>query len=144
MSKITDADLKFARDVSIRCSVDVCEIERNSPEADPTACIVYAPEISDIVERRILEALALRSKSEAVAWQHNLTGVIRTDKPAVGMGLLEDYTPLYTHPAPATVVSDAMDVDHLAQIIRRVDGDNKLGAGQLAEALVAALTEEGA
>jgi hypothetical protein len=33
----------------------------------------------------------------------------------------------------------AMTVDELAQIIRRVDGENKLGAGALAEAIRAAL-----
>lgn len=33
---------------------------------------------------------------EAVAWLHNLTGVIRQDKPAAGMGLHEDYTHLFT------------------------------------------------
>ena len=32
------------------------------------------------------------------------------------------------------------DVDTLAQIIRRVDGSNSLGAGALAEAILAALT----
>ena len=34
----------------------------------------------------------------------------------------------------------ALDVDDLAQIIRAVDGDNTLGAGALAEAILAALT----
>jgi hypothetical protein len=38
-------------------------------------------------------------EAEPVAWQHKLTGVIRTDKPAVSMGLHEDYDPLYTHPS---------------------------------------------
>ncbi len=33
------------------------------------------------------------------------------------------------------------DVDSLAQIIRRVDGDHKLGAGALAEAILAAIQE---
>lgn len=33
-----------------------------------------------------------------------------------------------------------LEVDDLAQIIRRVDGDNSLGAGALAEAIVAALS----
>lgn len=33
-------------------------------------------------------------------------------------------------------------VDHLAQIIRTVDGSHSLGAGRLAEAIVAALLDE--
>jgi hypothetical protein len=37
---------------------------------------------------------------------------------------------------------DGVRVDDLAQIIRRVDGENKLGAGALAEAIVAALSLE--
>ena len=34
------------------------------------------------------------------------------------------------------------DVDELAQIIRRVDGNHSLGAGALAEAIIAVLKEQ--
>jgi hypothetical protein len=44
--------------------------------------------------------------------------------------------PLYARPQGI----EAIDVDDLAQIIRRVDGDNSLGAGALAEAILSALT----
>ena len=43
-------------------SVDVCEIERDSPDDDPAACIVYAPEIVTIVRERILEALPIAQR----------------------------------------------------------------------------------
>jgi len=42
-------------------------------------------------------------------------------------------TKLYTNPAPSP---DGLDVDALAQEIRRVDGNHKLGAAALAEALM--------
>jgi hypothetical protein len=42
---------------------------------------------------------SLAVEAEPLAWRHKLTGVIRTDKPAVSMGLHEDYDPLYTHPS---------------------------------------------
>jgi len=48
---------KWAQNLAARISVDVCEIERDSPEDDPAACIVCAPEINEIVERRVIEAL---------------------------------------------------------------------------------------
>lgn len=38
------------------------------------------------------------------------------------------------------MIVEITDVDALAQIIRRVDGSNKLGAGALAEAILAALS----
>ena len=38
------------------------------------------------------------------------------------------------------MIVEITDVDALAQIIRRVDGSNKLGAGALAEAIIAALS----
>ena len=48
---------------------------------------------------------------------------------------LFEYRPLYAaHPAPAIP-----DVDTLAQIIRRVNGDNTFGAGALAEAIIGVL-----
>jgi hypothetical protein len=47
-------------------------------------------------------------------------------------------------PAPEAVVKAALpDVDELAQIIRAVDGDNTLGAGALAEAIIAKAQEGG-
>ncbi|QDZ10562.1 Lar family restriction alleviation protein [Devosia ginsengisoli] len=49
---------KWVQQLAARITVDVCEIERNSPEDDPMACIVYAPELTDIIERRATEALA--------------------------------------------------------------------------------------
>ena len=46
-------------------------------------------------------------------------------------------------PATRYIRADAVlsikDVDHLAQIIREVDGNNTLGAGALAEAILAKL-----
>ena len=36
----------------------------------------------------------------------------------------------------------ALSVDRLAQIIRTVDGDNSLGAGALAEAIIKAIEEQ--
>jgi hypothetical protein len=69
--------------------------------------LIAEPESKDACERvsqadfnqRILSAIVPAVEAEPVAWQHKLTGVIRTDKPAVSMGLHEDYDPLYTHPS---------------------------------------------
>lgn len=56
------------------------------------------------------------------------------------------------YPAALTAYRDALsaaeargmpDADRLAQIIRTVDGDHTLGAGALAEAILAAMKEQG-
>lgn len=73
---------------------------------------------------RILSSISLSGEDEPVAWLHKLTGIIRTDKPAVGMGLHEDYSPLYTHPSPAVtaeVTEAARDV--LAERRRQVEAE---------------------
>jgi len=111
-------------------------------------------EVFDIMADRFR---ALRSESEAVAWMHNLTGVIRTDKPAVSMGLHEDYTPLHP-PRPATVVSEAMveramrafvftatpavtDETYEQSKLEMTPADKLMAYNSMRAALVAALTE---
>ena len=69
-------DPKWVQTLAGRIVVDVCEIERDSPEDDPMACIVYAPELDAIVERRVTEAVdALRTSSGGVT-----SGEVVTDE----------------------------------------------------------------
>ena len=55
MNAVTDE--RWVQMIAARVTVDVCELERDSPEGDPMACIVYAGELTAIVERRVTEAL---------------------------------------------------------------------------------------
>lgn len=68
MTELSSADEKWIQLLAARIVVDVCELERDSPEGDPMACVVYAPELTGIVERRVSEALSLR--------QSHSTGVV--------------------------------------------------------------------
>lgn len=102
------------------------------------------------IKLALTELLALRPKEagQAVAWKWRarvkgswgMWSVVDVDP--------NDWTwreyweelqvePLYRDPPPT---SPAVTVDDLAQEIRRVDGDNTLGAGRLAEALMSFLT----
>ena len=126
VSRVTDEkieemlDPKWVQNLAARITVDVCEIERDSPEDDPMACIVYAPELDAIVERRVTEALielqSLRalspnSEGEAVAWRwpEPNTGGFYVVVGSQPLDNLDRWQPLYIRPQPHQVeVSDEM------------------------------------
>ena len=84
------------------------------------------------------EAVAWRVKDFADGWiLYHTEAAARSYAKGVGDAFIQ---PLYTHPAPAQPAAQVVDIDALAQEIRRVDGSNTLGAGALAEALAPCLS----
>ena len=83
---------------------------------------------------------AVEAEPMAWRWQWGMEGTwfCGTTKPGrVDLERIFAIDPLYTH--PSSPVSAEVTVDELSQIIRRVDGNHSLGAGELAERILAAL-----
>jgi hypothetical protein len=91
--------------------------------------------MAEIVRRRA--ALRTAAPAEAVAWLHNLTGIIRTDKPYLGLD--EDYTPLYAAPPVAGEREKAAPAE-LAKIAESLGcGEDPFAAWETLEVVLSAL-----
>lgn len=91
------------------------------------------------------EVLAKQAKAEPVAYcvryaNTGQIGIVELTLDALADFAESDVLPLYLHPAPAPE-GMVIDVDWLSNVIRAANGENKLGAGALAEKIVEAIAK---
>lgn len=125
------------------------EAERLAAKLEGLLPLVHLADVAEAV--RLLRALALPQPlaqegeavgetAEAIRMIDEVRGLLEAGKLAWGDLMLSRALDVLRRVRPQEGEARALpDVDTLAQIIRRVDGSNSLGAGALAEAILAAL-----